>query len=121
MPGLQRICVARCGGSFRHAFPRSVRQGVDDGDVGVDFDGLAVEDGGAIAPLTDGIESRLNQERIARDGFQHLDGAVGGNDGVEFDAAFAVELNGDVRIKWLDAANQHGCLNRFADSLGFRR
>ena len=37
-----------------------VGERVDHGDVGVDFDGLAVEDGWAIAPFADGGESGLD-------------------------------------------------------------
>ena len=91
-----------------------MREGVDDGDDGFDLDGLAVEDGGAVAPLADCGESRLNEERIAGDDFERLDGTVSGDDGVELDAAFATSLHGENRIIGLDTMNEHGGLDAFA-------
>jgi hypothetical protein len=102
-----------------------VMKGVEDGDVRVDFDGLAVEDGGAVAPFADCGERGLVEEWIARDDFQGLDGAVGRNDGVQFDAAFAAELFRQSGIEGVNATREQSRLDRtdvHADFLGlFRR
>ena len=87
---------------------RLVIESIDYGDVGVDFDGETVEDGGFVAPLADGIEGRLVEECVA---FQHLertDGAVGGDDGVEFYCAFVADLKGERWVSGLDAPSEHG-------------
>ena len=76
---------------------------VDHGDMGVDLDGLAIEIGGAIAPLVDGVEGGIVEERIAGEDFQRLDGPVGGNDGAQFDPRFMVESDGETRVDRLNA------------------
>ena len=81
---------------------------VFDGDVGVDFNGLAVEDGGAVAPLSDGVERGLVEERIAANDLQGLNGAVGGDDGAEFDVAAAAHLFWQSGVDGLDAPDEHG-------------
>jgi hypothetical protein len=91
-------------------------QGVDDRDVRVDLDGLAVEGSGAVAPLADGSKRGLEKERIAGNDFQRLDRAVHGDDGVKFHAAFAADLNGERRIDGLDAVDQFALLDEAADS-----
>ena len=48
----------------------SVAERVNDGDVRVDFNGIAVEIGGAIAPQADGVERRAVEERIAGKDFK---------------------------------------------------
>ena len=91
-------------------------QGVDDRDVSVDLDGLAMECGRAVAPLADSREGGLDKERIAGENFERLDGAIGGNDGAEFDAAFAASLDGEGRIDWLNAIEELGFLDDSAQS-----
>lgn len=81
--------------------------GVNDGDEGVDFDGLAVEDGWAIAPLAHRVEGGLVEEGIAADRLQSLNTAVRSDDGVKLDAAFAANLYRQGRVDWLDAVNEH--------------
>lgn len=87
---------------------RLLLQGVNDGDVRVDFDGLAVENRRAVAPLTDRIERGLHKKWIAIGHLQGLDRAVDGNDGVQFDAAFAADLPGERRIDGINAPDEHG-------------
>ena len=67
---------------------------VDYGDVCVDFDGVPVEEGGLVTPLAYGIQSRLIKQRIATDPLNRANGAIGCDDGLEFDAAFASVLPG---------------------------
>ena len=95
-------------------------EGVDDGDVGVDLDGLAVEDGRAITPLVDGGGGGTDEERITGDDFDELHAAVSGDDGVEFDAPFAVKLDGEKGIGGLDAIDKHGGLHNFTPANGRR-
>jgi hypothetical protein len=83
----------------------SVAQCVDYGDVGVYLDRATVEDGRAIAPLTDRGQSRLDEEGIAGDYFQRFDSPFGGDESVEFDASFALNLPGESRIAWLDSTD----------------
>lgn len=90
-------------------------QGVDDRDVGVDFDGAAVEDGGAVAPLANGRKSGLDEQGIAGDNFERFDGAVGGDEGVKFDAAFATNLPWKRGIDGLNTVDELGHLDGFAD------
>jgi len=75
-----------------------VVEDVDYGDVGVDFDGLAVEFRRMVVPLADGVESGIVEERIAGDNFERFDGAVSGDNGVKFDARFMAESDGDARV-----------------------
>ena len=81
----------------------SAGESVDHGDVGLDLNGLAVEDGGVVAPVADSIECGTNQERVAGDHFERLNGAVSSDDGAEFHAALAAELPRQRRIDRLDA------------------
>ena len=81
---------------------------VDYGDVGVDFDGETVEDCGFVAPLADGVEGRLIEECVAFQDLERTDGAVGGDDGVEFYCAFVADLKGERWVSGLDAVNEHG-------------
>jgi hypothetical protein len=67
---------------------------VDYGDVGVDFDGASIEKCGFVTPLTDGVESGLKKEGVAFEDLQGANCAVGVDEGVEFDAAFATGLTG---------------------------
>jgi len=62
---------------------------VDYGDVRVDFDGVAIEEGGFVTPLAHGVESGLIKHGVAFEELQGANGAVGGDDGVKFDAALA--------------------------------
>jgi hypothetical protein len=78
-------------------------EGVDDGDVGLDLNGLTVEDGGAVAPVADGIECGTNQERVAGNYFERLNGAVSSDDGAEFHATLTAELSSQRRIDRFDA------------------
>ncbi len=48
----------------------SVGECVDDSDVRFHLDGLAVEDGGAIAPFANRAQSGTDQHRLSRDDFQ---------------------------------------------------
>jgi hypothetical protein len=92
-----------------------VVEGIDDGYFRVYFDGLSVEDGWAIAPLADGGECGLDEERIARKNLERLNGSIGRNDCVEPYCALVTDLNGERRVGGLDPTNQHGLLNTAAD------
>src|SRR5215469_938439 len=74
-------------------------------------------------PLQNIRASRLYEERIAREDFERFDGAFGGDDRAELDAAFAVNLPRQWRIGRLNANYELGHLHTFADdtSLGFFR
>jgi hypothetical protein len=62
--------------------------------VGVDFDSAPIEKCGFVTPLTDGVESGLKKEGVAFEDLQRTNCAVGVDEGVEFDAAFATGLTG---------------------------
>jgi len=53
---------------------------INHGDVGLDLDRLAIENGGTVAPLTHGVGGGLQEERVAADHLQGLDRPVGGDD-----------------------------------------
>ena len=86
--------------------PGLVVEGIDDGDVGIYLDGLAVEIGRAIAPLADGIERGWVEQWVAREDFERLDRAVGGDDGVEFDVGLVTKNDAESRKCRLDAVDQ---------------
>ena len=87
---------------------RLVVEFVDYGDVGVDFDGETVEDRGFVAPLADGVEGRLIEQGVAFQDLESADGAVGGDDGVEFYCAFVADLKRERGVGGLDAMREHG-------------
>src|SRR5882762_9016458 len=70
----------------------SVAQCVDDGDVGVYFDGTPVEDGGAVAPLADRGQRRLDEQRVAGEYFKRLNGTRGRDNGTKFHSTFMFNL-----------------------------
>ena len=93
----------------------SVAQCVDDGDVGVHFDGTPVEDGGTVAPLADRGQRRLDEQRVAGEDFKRLNGTGGRDNSAKFHAALALNLLGQRRIDGLDSADQLRHLRRFTD------
>ena len=62
--------------------------------MGVDFDGAAIEECGFVTPLAHGVESGLKEEGVAFEDLQGANCAVGVDEGVELDAAFATGLTG---------------------------
>jgi len=70
----RRLCAAKLR-------IRLVLERVDDRDVGFDLDRLAVENGGVVAPLADGLGGGAQEEWIAADYLQGLDRSVDGDDG----------------------------------------
>lgn len=92
---------------------------VDDGDLGVDFDGLAIEERWAIAPFAYCGESGRDEERVAANYLERLNGAVGRNDRVEFDAPFAAKLACQRRISRINAVNEHGVDHGLAHPAAF--
>src|SRR5216684_1012067 len=84
-------------------------------DGGVDFDRLAVEKSRLIAPLTDGSQSVLLQQRVARDYLQLLNRAVLGNDGVQAHRAGNAGLARERRINRLDTVQDARGLDVAAD------
>jgi len=81
---------------------------VNYGDVRVDFDGASIEQSGFVTPLAHGIESGLIKQGVAFEGLQRANCAVGADEGVEFDAAFAAGLTGQRGENGLHAMNEHG-------------
>src|SRR5579872_2492669 len=81
---------------------------IDDRDVRLDLDGLAVENSWVVAPLAHGIGCGLQEQRVSLDDLQRLDAAVGRDDSAQFDLAFAAGLYRERRISGLDAMDQHG-------------
>jgi hypothetical protein len=67
---------------------------VDYGNVRIDFDGAPIEKCGFVTPLAHGIESRWIKHGVAFEGLQRADCAIGADEGVELDAAFATGLAG---------------------------
>jgi len=82
-------------------------QRVDHGDVRLDLDGLAVENGGTVAPLAHGVGGGLQEERVAAYDLQRLNRAVRRDDCVHFHLAFAMNLPRECGIDGLDAVEQH--------------
>ena len=93
-------------------------QGVNDGDVGVDLDGLVVEKRRLVAPLLDGAERGLNKHRITGDDFQRFDVTVCSDDCLQFNAPFAVNGFGEERVDRLNAINKPCGLDTRADLNG---
>jgi len=102
--------------------PILVVESIDYGDVGVDFDGQTVEDGGFVAPLADGVEGRLIKEGVAFEDLEGADGAVDGDDRVEFYCAFVADLKRERGVGGLDAMREHGGIDvRDVDGVGSGR
>lgn len=81
-------------------------QGIDDGDVRVDLNGAAIEDGRAVLPLAHGVHGGLVKERITGKNLERLNGAVGGNDGLQLNSSFATKLNANGGIARFDAVSK---------------
>ena len=62
--------------------------------MGVDFDGAPIEKCGFVTPLAHGVQSGLKEEGVAFEDLQGANCAVGVDEGVELDAAFATGLTG---------------------------
>ncbi len=62
--------------------------------MGVDFDGAPIEKRWFVTPLAHGIERGLMKHGIAFENLQRPNCAVGADEGVELDAAFATGLAG---------------------------
>src|SRR6202165_5867537 len=75
---------------------------------GVDFDSIAIEKRRLIAPLTNGIESSLLQQRMARQNFQLLNRAVLTDDGMQAHRAGNAGLARERRIDRLNAIDDAG-------------
>jgi len=86
----------------------------NDGDVGLDFDRLGAEEGWAIAPLADGVQCGVDEERVAAQRFQRGNGAVAGDDGVKLYSALNALLTGDWGVEGFDAADEHRGLDALA-------
>jgi len=82
-----------------------VVEDVDDRDVGVNLDGLAVQVSGPIAPLVDRFEGGIVEQRIAGEDLERFDGTVGGDDGMEFDASFVMKSDGESRVDRFGASD----------------
>ena len=62
--------------------------------MGIDFDGAPIEQCGFVTPLAHGVESGLIKHGVAFEDLQGANCAVGADEGVELDAAFATGLTG---------------------------
>ena len=66
---------------------RSAAKFENNGDVRFDFDGLAIEQRGTVAPLGDAGKRRLSQDGVAAYQLELADGAVSSDDGAETDGS----------------------------------
>src|SRR5712664_790951 len=82
---------------------------------GVHFNRLAIEKSRLIAPLTDGIQSVLLQQRVARLDFELLNRAIFGNDGVQTNGAGNTGLARERRIHRLNTIQNARGLDVAAD------
>ena len=80
-----------CGGVQR--VQRSVLQRVHHGDVGVDFDGLAVENVLVCSAIAERHPKRIAETVDHPRHLQGLNAAVGSDNGTQFHAAFAMDLS----------------------------
>src|SRR5215470_6896174 len=85
----------------------SVSQRVNHRDRCVHFNGLPIQDGWSITPLSDCVHCRLDKENITAQNLQRLDCSIRGYDGMQLDAAFLANLPGKRRKYRLDTMNQH--------------
>jgi hypothetical protein len=79
-------------------------EGYGDGFGG--FDGVAVERGGLVTPLADGVRGGGDEQRRAGHLVDVLNAAVAGDDGVELDDAFDALALGVFGVGGLDARNK---------------
>ena len=84
-----------------------VLERVNHRDVRFDFDGLAVENGGAVAPLGHSVLGGVQEERIAADDLQGLNRPISGDDRTQLDLAFLMNLSRERRVYRLNSSNQH--------------
>src|SRR5271169_4319760 len=94
---------------------------VNHGDGSFHFDGFAIEQRGAIAPLANGIERGSDQQRVAAQYFERLNCAIASNDRVELYRSFQVDLPRESGINGIEAMNEQRCFERFASAEGARR
>lgn len=76
--------------------------------MGVDFDGASIEKCGLVTPTAHGFESGLIKHGVAFKDLQGANRAIGADEGVEFDAAFATGLASQRGKSGFDAMNEHG-------------
>jgi hypothetical protein len=97
---------------------KSGLQGVDDGDSGVNFDGLAVEKSGSVAPLADGFDGGASKVRInlAVHDTERKRLAIHADDGVKDDRALHASRFGGFRVERLDSADEFGGFDRAANT-----
>ena len=81
---------------------------------------LAVQESGLIAPLANGVKSRLNEQRVARKNFELNHRAVLGNDGLKPDGARNARRLGQLRINRAHLIDELGLLDvpALADARG---
>src|SRR6266705_68710 len=119
-----RECLLQFTARASTHVPRPARQTVllvqrkDHVDRRVDFDRLEIEKSRLIAPLTNGVERRLLQERVAGNHFQLLNRAILADDGVQADRAGNASLAGQRRINGLNAIDDARGLHVAADADG---
>lgn len=76
--------------------------------MGVDLDGAPIEKCGFVTPLAHGVQSGWIKHGIAFEDLEGANCAVGADEGVEFNAAFATGLTGQRGEDGLYAMNEHG-------------
>src|SRR5208283_4898960 len=80
-------------------------------NFGIHFHGVAIEQGGLIAPLPDSVQRGLHEERMARNDRKLLHRAVLTDDGVELNSAADARLARQWRVKRLHFVDQSRCLD----------
>jgi hypothetical protein len=98
------VCTGSCARGMLVGVSGLQAEGYGDGFGG--FDGLAVERGGLVTPLTDGVRGGGNKQRRAGHLVDVLNAAIAGDDGVELDDAFNALALGVFRIDRFDARKQ---------------
>lgn len=77
-----------------------------DRDLGLRFDGLAVEDVGFVAPLLDRVEGGASEDEVAADEFEVANAAVPGDECLQDDGALQARPRSLRRIDWLHLRQQ---------------
>src|ERR1039457_432384 len=84
-------------------------------DLSYDLDRLSVEKGRLVHPLFHRLKCGRDQQRVAADHLEFLNGAVLGNDGTELYDSRNARLLGQRRIDGMRLADQLGLLHTAAD------
>jgi hypothetical protein len=86
-------------------------EGVDNFDLGVDFDGVAIEQSRRVTPLADSGDGRFRERANSTDAIDLGNLAVFADDSVDFHGAGNVFTACFLRVRGLDSLDQSGRLN----------